>query len=76
MAGRGRPCNGTFPVKIERVLEPNAIARCAAKPANWIATMSVGDFIYVLFLAIVCWLALNIDDSGGGGKRSRIPAAG
>jgi hypothetical protein len=38
--------------------------------------MSVGDFIYVLFLAIVCWLALNIDDSGGGGKRSRIPAAG
>ena len=38
--------------------------------------MSIGALIYVLFLAIVCWMALNIDDSGGGGKRARVPVAG
>jgi hypothetical protein len=38
--------------------------------------MTIGDFTYILFLAIVCWLALNMDNTGGGGKRARIPVAG
>jgi hypothetical protein len=29
----------------------------------------------VVFLAIVIWLALEIMDGGGGGRRSRVPAA-
>jgi hypothetical protein len=36
----------------------------------------MGDAIYSLFLAIVIWLALKLDDSGGGGRRGRIPVAG
>jgi hypothetical protein len=27
----------------------------------------------VLFIAIVIWLAIQIIDSGGGGRRSRLP---
>jgi hypothetical protein len=29
----------------------------------------------VVFLAIVIWLALEIMDGGGGGRRSRVPAS-
>ncbi len=36
--------------------------------------LTPGDIIYILFLVICIWLAVNIDDSGGGGKRARIPA--
>jgi hypothetical protein len=28
----------------------------------------------VLFIAIVIWLAIQIIDGGGGGRRSRLPA--
>lgn len=37
--------------------------------------MNLSDATFLLFLAICCWLAINLDDSGGGGKRSRVPAA-
>jgi hypothetical protein len=33
---------------------------------------NAGDLIYIFFLAICVWLALNTDDEGGGGKRQRI----
>jgi len=37
--------------------------------------LNIGDIIYIFFLAICVWLALNVDDGDGGGrKRSRIPA--
>ena len=29
----------------------------------------------VVFLAIVIWLALEIMDGGGGGRRSRVPVS-
>jgi hypothetical protein len=38
--------------------------------------MTFSDLIYVLFLIICAWLALNVDSSGGGGKRARLPVAG
>jgi len=35
----------------------------------------IGDLIYILFLVICIWLALNLSNDGdGGGKRARIPA--
>lgn len=37
--------------------------------------MNISDATYLLFLAICLWLAVNIDLGGGGGKRSRVPAA-
>jgi hypothetical protein len=37
--------------------------------------MELSDLIYILFLVICLWLAVNWDSSGGGGKRSRVPAA-
>jgi hypothetical protein len=38
--------------------------------------MELADLIYLLFLGIVCWLALFLDDEGGGGgKRARLPGA-
>ncbi len=37
--------------------------------------MDITDVIYILFLAICCWLAVNWDSDGGGGKRGRLPAA-
>ena len=34
------------------------------------------DLVYILFLAIVVWLAVRLwDDTGSGGKRSRQPMA-
>jgi len=37
--------------------------------------MNLSDAIYLLFVAICLWLAVNYDDNGGGGKRARVPAA-
>jgi len=37
--------------------------------------MNLSDAIYLLFLAIVIWIALYWDSDIGGGKRSRVPAA-
>lgn len=36
-------------------------------------SMQLEDIIYVAFLLICCWLAINFDSSGGGGKRARLP---
>ncbi len=33
------------------------------------------DLVYILFLAVVIWLAIQFDDGGGGGRRARVPAA-
>jgi hypothetical protein len=33
----------------------------------------MGDLVFVLFLAVVVWLATQIDDSNGG-RRARVPA--
>jgi len=33
------------------------------------------DITFILFLAVVIWLALKTDGDWGGGKRSRVPAA-
>ena len=35
--------------------------------------MVLGDLIYVLFLAIVVWLAVSGGDDMGGGRRARLP---
>ncbi len=35
--------------------------------------MDLSDAIYILFLFICAWLAMNWDSNGGGGKRSRLP---
>jgi hypothetical protein len=34
----------------------------------------MGDLVYVLFLAVVIWLAVQADGGGGGGRRARVPA--
>ena len=31
------------------------------------------DLAYVLFLAVVVWLAVQLNDGGGGGRRARMP---
>jgi hypothetical protein len=36
--------------------------------------LSGGDLVYILFLVICGWLAVNLSDGGGGGKRDRVPA--
>ena len=36
--------------------------------------MDMSDVIYILFLAICLWLAVNWDAGGGGGKRARVHA--
>ncbi len=36
-------------------------------------SMDLSDAIYILFLLICCWLAINWDSDGGGGKRGRVP---
>jgi hypothetical protein len=36
--------------------------------------MNFADAIYVAFLVVCCWLAIHLDDpGGGGGKRLRLP---
>ena len=36
---------------------------------------TIGDLVYILFLAICLWIAINASgDGGGGGKRARLPA--
>ena len=35
--------------------------------------MEFSDVIYILFLFICCWLAMNWDSDGSGGKRGRVP---
>jgi len=35
----------------------------------------MGDIIYILFLVVVVWLAIQFDGGGGGGRWSRVPAA-
>ena len=35
--------------------------------------MELPDVIYILFLLICCWLAVNWDSDGDGGKRGRVP---
>jgi hypothetical protein len=38
--------------------------------------MDLPDILYILFLAILVWLAIHWeDDGGGGGHRSRFSAA-
>jgi hypothetical protein len=34
----------------------------------------MADLSFVLFLVIVLWLAVHIDDGDGGGRRARVPA--
>jgi len=36
--------------------------------------MNYSDAIYILFLFVCAWLAINWDSDGGGGKRSRSRA--
>ncbi len=38
--------------------------------------MDFSDLIYLMFLGICLWLAVHWDDSGGGGRRSRVPVLG
>ncbi len=33
------------------------------------------DMFFLIFLLVVCWLAVNIDGDGGGGRRARLPVA-
>lgn len=33
------------------------------------------DLGFALFLAVVCWLAVKLNDGDGGGRRSRVPVA-
>lgn len=33
--------------------------------------LEAGDLVYLLFLLICAWLAVNLSDGGGGGKRCR-----
>ena len=35
--------------------------------------IELSDAVYILFLAIVVWIAVQISDGGGGGRRARIP---
>jgi hypothetical protein len=36
--------------------------------------MTTDDLMYVLFLAVVSWLVVALwNDTGGGGKRDRMP---
>lgn len=35
--------------------------------------MDFSDVTYIVFLLICAWLAINWDNGGGGGKRSRVP---
>jgi len=37
--------------------------------------INASDLTFVLFLAVVIWLALKTDGDLGGGKRSRVPVA-
>jgi hypothetical protein len=39
-------------------------------PAYWLCDM--GDATFILFLAVVVWLAIE-SSGGGGGKRNRLP---
>ncbi|GEM_PF-2296556 len=43
---------------------------------NWILelAMDLTDLIYIVFVLICAWLAVNLDSDGGGGKRSRMRA--
>ena len=36
--------------------------------------MDASDLLFVLFLVIVIWLAMQIDGDWGGGKRVRVPS--
>ena len=36
----------------------------------------MGDLIYIFFLAVVVWLATELDGGGGGGRRARLPGLG
>ncbi len=38
--------------------------------------MTQSDVIYICFLLICCWLAVNWDSDSGGGKRGRVPVRG
>jgi hypothetical protein len=35
----------------------------------------MADLVFALYLVIVVWLAVHMDDGDGGGRRARIPAA-
>jgi hypothetical protein len=37
-------------------------------------TFDPADVVFLLFLAVVIWLAVAIDGDWGGGKRARVPA--
>ena len=37
--------------------------------------MDFSDLVYVFFLCICAWLAVNWDQGGGGGKRARATFA-
>ena len=37
--------------------------------------IAMGDLTFILFMAVVVWLAVQIDGGSGGGRRSRVPVA-
>ena len=36
---------------------------------------AMGDLVFVFFLALVVWLAVNFDGGGDGGRRARVPVS-
>jgi hypothetical protein len=38
--------------------------------------MDWSDAVLILFAFIVLWLAIELSDGGGGGRRARVPAIG
>jgi len=65
-----------FAGKIPGYWYRQAIALPAERKETGSRGMSISDAIYLLFLLICAWLALNWDSEGGGGKRARLPLRG
>ena len=60
---------------VHSVLGPLGTCGMPVRPAYWLGDM--GDATFILFLAMVVWLAIE-SSGGGGGKRDRVrmPALG
>ena len=59
---------------ITRVLELGPLAVMPIHIHNEESMPDLSDLVYILFLVICVWLAINYDGDGGGGRRSRVPA--